>query len=266
MEDAVAADAQVTGDAWEAATSAELTRQLDNAVDGDPGIQRAGQYVAARRADLGLSQRDVGELKVLSPAALVAFEKGRSWPRDDTLARLETLLNCPPGTLAQIRYGTPAPPPLRRPSNQQNADTGAALPLRIVHSALRLLTAWGESLPSPTAPEFTDQAAALLAELREIRAVATELARISRQPEAITALGQLHRLYTDTMQRAATSPQASLGQQLYAARRVLNLSVDDIAAISAVPAAAIVAAENEQPVETAQAEALNQFLSATARG
>ncbi len=37
----------------------------------------------------------------------IAFEKGRSWPRRGTLAKLEEVLNWPPGTISRIRYGAP---------------------------------------------------------------------------------------------------------------------------------------------------------------
>ncbi len=205
---------------------------------------------------------------MLSPAALVAFEKGRSWPREDTLAKLEDLLDCPRGTLAQIRYNTSSPSPSesvpRGPAVP--ADSAAALPLRTVHSSLRLLTALCAALPAPSAPGFTDQVTGVLAELRELRMVATELSRFTREPAAVAGLGQLHRLYTATMARAALSPGATLGQQLYTARHTVDLSIEDIAAFTAVPVEAIVAAENDQPVAAAHAAALTQFLSTIVRG
>ena len=135
-----------------------------------------------------------------------------------------------------------------------------------MQSCVRLLTALSAALPAPTAAGFTDQVTRVLAELRELRWVATELARLSRQPAAIATLGPLHRLYTDTMERAAASPHATLGQQLYTARRVVALSVDDLAAITGVPVAAVAAAENDEHVGAAHDAALTQFLSTTVRG
>jgi hypothetical protein len=38
-----------------------------------------------------------------SAGTLIAFEKGRSWPRRKTLAKLEEVLNWSPGTIVRIR-------------------------------------------------------------------------------------------------------------------------------------------------------------------
>jgi len=245
----------------------EATTHLDPSLAAvDPAILRTGQYVAARRQELGISQRDVGAKKVLSPAALVTFEKGRSWPRDDTLAKLEDLLQCPRGTLAQIRYSTPVSSP-SIPVLQAAAvpmDAAAALSIRALESSLRLLTAASAALPAPSDPDFPARAAAALGELRELQLVATELSRAGAGQALVRILGQLRRLYSDIMMSAAQSPGATLGQRLYATRRSLELSVDDVSAITAVPTTAVVAAEHEQPLEGAHLDALTQFVANTA--
>lgn len=259
-----------TGSASSPATATDTddaTTHLDAAREAvDPGVLRTGQYVAARRQDLGISQRDVGAMKVLSPAALVTFEKGRSWPRDDTLAKLEDLLQCPRGTLAQIRYGTGASSPSIPvlPAAAVPADSAAALSLRAMESAVRLLSAAIAALPATTAPEFSSQAATTLNELRELQSVASELSRAGAGHALVGVLGHLRRLYSELMLRAAESPQATVGQRLYATRRSLDLSVDDVAAIVSVPTAAVVAAESEHPLDATHTEALAQFLATAA--
>ena len=55
----------------------------------DPGIARAGAAVAARREELHITQRNLARDKIMNAGALIAFEKGRSWPRRQTLAKLE---------------------------------------------------------------------------------------------------------------------------------------------------------------------------------
>lgn len=242
----------------------DQTTHLDSSrATVDPGMLRTGQYVAARRQELGISQRDVGAMKVLSPAALVTFEKGRSWPRDDTLAKLEDLLRCPRGTLAQIRYNTTASSP-SIPVLQAAAvpkDTATALSIRALESSLRLLTAAGEALPAPEDPDFSARASATLNELRELQAVATELSRAGAGQALVRILGHLRRIYSDIMLRAAQSPNATLGQRLFATRRTLDLSIEDLAAIADVPTTAVLAAENEQPLSSAHADALAQFVT-----
>lgn len=54
--------------------------------DSDPGVARAGRAVAARRAELEITQRGLAKDKVINAGTLIAFEKGRSrraappWP------------------------------------------------------------------------------------------------------------------------------------------------------------------------------------------
>src|SRR3546814_15883311 len=73
----------------------------------DHGMVRAGAAAAARRRELDISQRSLAADGVINAGALIAFEKGRSWPRDRTRAKLEEVLRWPPGTIARIRRGEP---------------------------------------------------------------------------------------------------------------------------------------------------------------
>ena len=59
-----------------------------------------------------MSQRQIARQKMITAPALIAFEKGRSWPRERTRHMLEELLQWPAGTIAAIprwsgraRYG-----------------------------------------------------------------------------------------------------------------------------------------------------------------
>ena len=69
------------------------------------GVARAGAAFAARREELGISQRQLAAMKIIGAPNLIAFEKGRSWPREKTLAKLEQVVGWPPGTLAKVRAG-----------------------------------------------------------------------------------------------------------------------------------------------------------------
>ena len=61
----------------------------------DPGIIRAGAAAAARRRELDISQRSLAADGIINAGALIAFEKGRSWPRERTRAKLEEVLQWP---------------------------------------------------------------------------------------------------------------------------------------------------------------------------
>jgi len=77
--------------------------------DLDPGVVRAGAAAAARRRELDISQRSLAADGIINAGALIAFEKGRSWPRERTRAKLEEILRWPPGAIARIREGGTVP-------------------------------------------------------------------------------------------------------------------------------------------------------------
>src|ERR1700758_1640383 len=96
----------------------------------DVGFIRAGAAAAARRRELDISQRSLAADGIINAGALIAFEKGRSWPRERTRAKLEEVLQWPSGTIARIRRGEPATgetaaePAL--PASSDGASDGAA--------------------------------------------------------------------------------------------------------------------------------------------
>lgn len=94
----------------------EEPHQDDQPADADPGVIRAGAAAAARRRELDISQRSLAADGIINAGALISFEKGRSWPRERTRAKLEEVLQWPAGTIARIREGDavatqPAPAP-----------------------------------------------------------------------------------------------------------------------------------------------------------
>src|SRR3954471_6855625 len=84
-------------------TDAESAAEASDVAD--PGLVRAGAAAAARRRELDISQRSLAADGIINAGALIAFEKGRSWPRDRTRAKLEEVLQWPPGTIAQLKEG-----------------------------------------------------------------------------------------------------------------------------------------------------------------
>ena len=89
-------------------TNAESIDESTEALD--PGMARAGAAAAARRRELDISQRSLAADGIINAGALIAFEKGRSWPRERTRAKLEEVLRWPPGTITRLRRGEPSAP------------------------------------------------------------------------------------------------------------------------------------------------------------
>ena len=223
---------------------------------GDPGIARAGAAVAARRRELDIKQRNLAKFKIINAGALIAFEKGRSWPRERTRAKLEEILQWPAGTIATIRYGGQVPGAAPEPP----ADDGAAsLIAGTVEVAMTTLGAAIESLPADDDPEFSARATVILAELRKLEAVVARAAQHSRgTPDVVLALRTVRGCYDDLMFRAAAAPGATLGQRLYAARRRANLSAAETANAAGLPVELVVAVEAGEPAADTDTAALNE--------
>lgn len=230
----------------------------------DPGMVRAGAAAAARRRELNVSQRSLAADRVINAGALIAFEKGRSWPRRATRSKLEAVLQWPPGTIERLRRGDPvqgAESP--RPLGLSAPGSGDEVPL-IAQAVIAAANTFGSSidaLPADTDPAFTARATAILTDLRQLEAVAARAARIQVTPELIRALSTVRSSIEQLTLRAAAAPNATLGQRLYAARRRANLTVAETAQAAGVTEDVVVRAESEQLVAAADADALEQLIT-----
>ena len=225
----------------------------------DPGMVRAGAAAAARRRQLDISQRRLAAEGIINAGALIAFEKGRSWPRQRTRAKLEEVLQWPAGTIERLRTGASA-----RPSGPAPAASGDEVSLiaQAVVTAVSTLSTSVAGLPADDDPLFATRITRTLADLREVEAVAARAARIGRvTPVLIRALGTVRSLYDDLMLRAARAPGAALGPRLYAARRGANLTVLETAQAAGVAERVVEQAERSAPVEPADVTALEELIA-----
>lgn len=239
--------------------------------EADPGMARAGAAAAARRRELGISQRSLAADGIINAGALIAFEKGRSWPRERTQAKLEQVLQWPAGTIARLRRGQPAAAePIAddaataaaAPSGAPHSDAPAALIAQAIVAAVDGCGLAIAALPTADDPEFTERATPILADLRQLEAIAVRATRISRiTPELIKALGTVRRHYDELMTLGATAPGAPLAQRLYAARRRANLSPQETAEAAGVTEEEIVRAEADEAVPATVVAAIETLLS-----
>lgn len=237
---------------------------IDESTDAlDPGMVRAGAAAAARRRELDISQRSLAADGIINAGALIAFEKGRSWPRERTRAKLEEVLRWPPGTITRLRKGESLRP--REPVAAPPAATGGdevSLIAQAVITAISTFNSTVAALPPTDDPAFTPRVTAILSDLRQLEAVAARAARIGRvTPALIKALGTVRSLYDDLMVRAATAPHATLGQRLYAARRGANLTVLETAQAAGVSEETIRQAEAEGPIAVADVGAIEDLVT-----
>jgi transcriptional regulator with XRE-family HTH domain len=212
---------------------------------GAPGAARAGAAFADRRQELGITQRELARAKIITASSLIAFEKGRSWPRERTRATLEDLVRWPAGTLAKIRAGGAVPSETAAPAPEEGE---AALIVDAVEVAMHTVDAATRQLPAAEHPAFAERAQAVLADLRRLEAVTARAVRTSHgAPAVIRALAAVRGRYDELMSRAAAAPGATLGQRLYVARRRVNLSAAEAAAALAAPPELVAAVESETP-------------------
>jgi transcriptional regulator with XRE-family HTH domain len=208
-----------------------------------PGIARAGAAFAARREELGISQRELAKKGLITASSLIAFEKGRSWPRERTRAMLEEVVHWPAGTLAGIRAGDHIP---GATPSASTAQSDAPLIVDAVDVAMSTVDAAVANLPADDHPKFAEYAQAVLADLRRLEAVTARAVRTSQgSPAIIKSLAAVRRRYDELMTRAATAPGATLGQRLYTARRRANLTAAEAAAALGAPADLVIAVESE---------------------
>jgi transcriptional regulator with XRE-family HTH domain len=232
----------------------------------DPGMARAGSAAAARRRQLDISQRSLAADGVINAGALIAFEKGRSWPRDRTRARLEEILQWPIGTIARIRSGEAAPAlaavtAVSAPPPPTTRFGEIPLIAQAVVAAVNTLGATVEALPPMEDSEFTPWITSILTDLRQLEGVAASAARMGPvSPPLIKALGLVRSRIDELTLLGAKSPRATLGQRLYAARRSANLTIEETAQAAGVPPAVVIGAEAEAPVPADAAELVEALI------
>jgi len=237
-------------------TDAESTAETS---DVDPGLVRAGAAAAARRRELDISQRSLAADGIINAGALIAFEKGRSWPRERTRAKLEEVLQWPAGTIARLRRGEPVSRG-RQPEPVAGADEGQLIAQAVI-TAVHTLGGAIDALPAVDQAEFTPRVMAILADLRQLEAVAARATRISQvTPPLIKALGTVRRQIDELTMVAATAPRATLGQRVYATRRRANLTMAETAQAAGVSEDDIAHAEAEDAVPAATIDAIEALL------
>jgi ribosome-binding protein aMBF1 (putative translation factor) len=232
---------------------------------GDPGAVRAGAAFAARRQEIGISQRELAKRKVIGAPNLIAFEKGRAWPREKTRARMEQAVQWPPGELARLHAGkkasesTPSGSTVTETSRAQTDATGVVT--AAVAVALAQVMATADSLPAANDPTFGERVRSVLADLCTLDTIVTRAVRSTQgSPDVLKSLKTVRDRYRELMTLAASAPAATLGQRLYTARTAAALSAAEAADAINVPPDVVAAAESEQSVSDENRQRIAAFI------
>lgn len=265
-------DPRAAGSFWELTTDTNLRSFTD--ITARLGRNSAGLYVLA-------GQPASGPRRVLDPAiyreaalrldhhfAISVIDCGSSMEAavtQEVLRDVDALIvvQWPAGTIARIRRGEPTEPATNPDASPglRPADGPASLIAQAVTAAVDGCSLAIAALPATEDPEFTERAAPILADLRQLEAIAVQATRISRiTPELIKALGAVRRHHDELMRLGATAPGATLAQRLYAARRRANLSTLETAQAAGVAEEMIVGAEAEEELPAEATEAIEALI------
>jgi len=234
----------------------------------DPIDVFVGAQIAKRREELGIAQRTLAQEKVLNAGALIAIEKGRARPRASTAAKLERALDWPAGQIERLRRQAILPDgvgertdvhPREEPSGA-TTTIEASLMADTVAMALSGVRSQIQALPVPSDRAYPEQAMRLISTLARLEEAAAVASRGSAA--LIRELSEIRRTYRDLMINASKSPTATLGQKLYAARYRAELSVEEVAAMAGVSAAAVRSIETGADVPESVRSEVQQVLTA----
>lgn len=130
-------------------------------------------------------------------------------------------------------------------------------------AAMYMFVAAIEGLPDHKDGTFLKRADVILNGLRKLEASLSLAASRSRAtPSVVVALSQTRRHYKELMQRAATAPGATLGQRIYTARRIADLSVQEAANGVGLRADLLAAIEAGEPTTQDEANKVKALIAA----
>jgi DNA-binding XRE family transcriptional regulator len=234
--------------------------------DVDPGIKAAGAAVRARRRELDITQRGLAADRIVNAGALIAFEKGRTWPRPATQRKLEEVLQWEPGAITAIRnsYWRNADPD--GVTTTMTDTSGEPMLVQAIATGVDTVETAVAALPPPADPRFHERAQAILANLRQLETIAGNAALDARgTPTLAVLLGKIRRLRSQLTTMAAQSPNATLGQRLYAARRRVELTEAETASAAQLPTETVLAIEADEPVPAETASKIEALIAMLAR-
>lgn len=136
----------------------------------------------------------------------------------------------------------------------------------VADAAMHMFSASIDTLPDPEDFEFPAKAAVVLAGLRKLETALAQAASRSRvTPTVIVSLAEVRNAYDALMVRAANAPGATLGQQLYLARRNARLSVQETANGAGMRADLLEAVEAEEQLSGDEESKVKDLIGALVR-
>ncbi|SIH57404.1 XRE family transcriptional regulator [Mycobacteroides abscessus subsp. abscessus] len=222
----------------------------------DPARVYASAQFRAAREKAEVKRSELRDEKLISEAALINFELGRSWPRARMQADLEERVGLPPGQIETWR----------REFRGLETQVPIVPTQDVIVDALRLalhgVEAEVEALPPPGDDRFWPAARSSLAALAKLDSTAGAAARVSPTMEVLTVLRTVRRRYDATLRMIAAARPDEFGPKLYVARTGAEMSIDEAAAAAGVTTALLNEIESCQTEPPPKVQALlSQLVS-----
>lgn len=222
----------------------------------DPARVYASAQFREARENAQVKRSELRDEKLISEAALISFELGRSWPRAKMQALLEERVGLPPGQIETWRR------------EFRGLDTQVPIvPTQdVIVDALRLALHGVETevaaLPPPEDARFWPAALNSLAALAKLDSTAGAAARVSPTMDVLAVLRTVRRRYDATLRMIAAARPEEFGPKLYVARTEAEMSIDEAASAAGVSTAVINEIESCQAEPPAKVQALlSQLVS-----
>ena len=223
------------------------------------GVARAGAAFAARRAELGISQRQLANLKIIGAPNLTRSRRaghGRGnarWPNSSR----SSVASGDAGKSARRRRAERK----RRYRSRPAGIRTAAVVTGAVTVAVAQVLAAADNLPDAHDGAFSERVRTVLADLRTVESITARAVRSSQgSPEVIKSLRLIRNRYGELMTRAAAATGATLGQRLYTARNASALTAAEAAGAMDVAPDVVLAAEAERPVTDHDRRRIESFI------
>lgn len=223
----------------------------------DPAKAFAGAQFRVARKEAEVTQVELYDEKLISPAALSHFENGLSWPRAKMQAKLEDRIGLPAGQIEAWRRAY-------RPAESSGSIVPTSDLMVSMVSALQVAVSAVESgiasMPDAASADYLPAAINNLRELRKLDDTVAAAARVAPSAQVLGTLRKVRGHYDQLLRAVAAARPRELGPRLYVARTAMQMSAAEAAATAGVDESTINDVESCQVPARAEIHALLDSL------
>ncbi|CAA0126497.1 Uncharacterised protein [Mycolicibacterium vanbaalenii] len=219
--------------------------------------QRIGKAILARRAEKGLSQRDLAQQAEIRQGTLGSIERGETYPQPRTRVRIESVLEWSLGTLEAVGE-TGELPASEGPPEGGATDGLLGMTQMVIDTSRQAAT----TLPDPDADPrvYLAMAMNVVRLLSHAGHLLTKGVRASEMGEAMKLVAEINKTKDAVMADIAASPAAMVGHQLYVWRRDSGVDLQTVSEMTGLAAERLAELENARPPTDGEARILAKIV------